>query len=174
MSNIHAKGMSSSSEGDSRIEQAEPIATIRLLTNKYGLKKGSEHVVVGETQSGLHYLLKGGQHCVHKDHEDHFWDWAIRGPIPTSFQGSRSGRSASSCSSSSTSGGKRKHEETDPLKSEALSLGRYSTSWHCRNTSDGIPRHSGIADKAGKQESNEDRGPPRQVRLSAAHIDRQA
>ena len=107
MNNILLKGKSSSSEGDSRPEQAEPIATIRLLTDKYGLKKGSEHVVVGETQSGLHYLLKGGQHCVHKDHED-IWDWAIRGPIPTSFQGSRSDRSVSSCSSSSTSGGKRK------------------------------------------------------------------
>ena len=66
MSNINAERMSTSSEGDSRIEQVEPIATVRLLTNKYGLRKDSEHVVVGETQSGLYYALQGGQGCVLK------------------------------------------------------------------------------------------------------------
>ena len=67
MSNIHAEGMSTPSEGDSRIEQAELTATIRLLTNKYGLKKDTEHVVVGETQSGLYYALQDTQGCVLKE-----------------------------------------------------------------------------------------------------------
>ena len=120
MNNILLKGKSSSTASNSELEQADSTPTIRLLTTKYGLTKGSKHVVIGETQSRIHWLLEGGQHCVHKDHEGMFWDWVTRGPLPT---GGRVGSRSSSSSNSSASGGKRKHEETDPLKSKALSLG---------------------------------------------------
>ena len=56
---------------------------------------------------------------MHKDHEDVFWSWVIRGPVPVGESRSRS----SSSSNSSTSGGKRKLGETDPLKTTALQLG---------------------------------------------------
>ena len=118
MSNILHKGKSTSMASNSELEQADSTATIRLLTTKYGHTKGSTHAVVGETPSRFHWLLQGGQ-CVHKDHKGIGWDWAARGPIPTGSRGS----SLSSSSNSSASGGKRKHEEPDPLTSNALSLG---------------------------------------------------
>ena len=91
MNSILLKGNSSSTASNSRPEQADPVPTIRLLTDKYGLTKGSEYVVMSETPSRIHYLLEGGQHCVHKDHEGMFWDWATRGPVPTGGRvGSRS------------------------------------------------------------------------------------
>ena len=120
MNNILLKGKSSSTASNSELEQADWAPTIRLLTTKYGLTKGSKCVVMGETPSRIHYLLEGGQHCVHKDHEGMFWDWVTRGPVPT---GGRVGSRSSSSSNSSASGGKRKHEEPDPLTSKALSLG---------------------------------------------------
>ena len=90
-----------------------------MLTDKYGLTEGSEHVVIRETPSGHHYLLKDGKHHVYKDHEDVFWIWVVRGPVPVG----ESRSSSSNSSNSSTSGGKRKLRETDPLKTTALQLG---------------------------------------------------
>ena len=75
MNNILLKGKSSSTASHSGLEQADSAPTIRLLTDKYGLTKGSEYVVMRETPSRHHYLLEGGQHHVHKDHEGMFWDW---------------------------------------------------------------------------------------------------
>ena len=75
MNNILLKGKSSSTASNSGLKQADSALTICLLTNKYRLTKGSEYVVMSETPSRIHYLLEGGQHCVHKDHEGMFWDW---------------------------------------------------------------------------------------------------
>ena len=86
MNDIHAEGMSTSTEGDSGVEQTRSTATVRLLTTKYGLLEGSVYKVAGETQSGLYYALKDGQGCVHKDHRDRFWEWAEIGPIPAGIQ----------------------------------------------------------------------------------------
>ena len=118
MSSILHKGKSTSMVSNSELEQADLTATICLLTTKYGHTKGSTHAVVGETPSRFHWLLQSG-HCVHKDHKGIGWEWASQGPIPTG------GRvdSLSSSSNSSTSGGKQKCGEPDPLTSNAPSLG---------------------------------------------------
>ena len=55
MNNIVLKGKSSSSvskDTRSRTEQADPIPTICMLTDKYGLTEGSEYIVMPETPSG--------------------------------------------------------------------------------------------------------------------------
>ena len=69
MNNIFLKGKSSSSASKPRTEQADLSPMIRLLTDKYGLTKGSEHQLIRETPSGNHYLIVGGKHHVHKHHE---------------------------------------------------------------------------------------------------------
>ena len=65
MNNILLKGKSSSTASNSELEQADSTATIRLLTTKYGLTKGSKYAAMGETPSRIHWLLEGGQHFVH-------------------------------------------------------------------------------------------------------------
>ena len=43
MNNILLKGKSSSTASNSELEQADSAPTIRLLTTKYGLTKGSKY-----------------------------------------------------------------------------------------------------------------------------------
>ena len=122
MNSTFLKGKSSSSASNSRIEQANLSPRIRLLTDKYGLTKGSEHQLIRETPSGNHYLITGGKHYVHKHQEGIYWSWVNKGHVPVDER--RSGSSTSS--NSSTSGGKRKLEETkseDPLSAKAQQLG---------------------------------------------------
>ena len=98
--------MANKSEQLEQADSSPKVRTIRLLQDKYGEEQGSIHTVVGETKSGLFWLLESG-HCVHKDHKGIGWEWATPGPIPTG------GRvdSLSSSSNSSSSGGKRKRGE---------------------------------------------------------------
>lgn len=130
MSDIHAEGMSELTDGDSGVEQTQPaaIATVRLLTAKYGLPEGSVYEVAGETKSGMYYALKDTQGSVHKGHEGRYWVWDEEGPIPSGVHGNRRDRSVSSSSSTSggsSTSGKRKREETagHPLDEDAKSLG---------------------------------------------------
>ena len=115
MNDIHTEGMSTSTEGDSGVEQTPPtaVATVRLLAKKYGLPEGSVHEVAGETESGMYYALKDTQGSVLKAHEGRFWVWDQQGPIPSGVHGNRRERSVSSSSSTSggsSASGKRKRE----------------------------------------------------------------
>ena len=78
---ILAKGRSASTIASentrSSNELANSIPTIRVLTDKYGLCTGSEHMVVGETPSGQHWLiiyilLHDKVHFVHKNAAQNF------------------------------------------------------------------------------------------------------
>ena len=117
-------------DGDSGVQQPTPttVATIRLTANKYGLLDGSVHEVAGETDSGLYYALRDTSSSVLKEHENRYWVWHQRGPIPSGVQyrRERSVSNSSSTSGTSSSSGKRKIEQIaeHPLDRVAKDLGR--------------------------------------------------
>ena len=79
-------------------------------------------------ESGLYYALRGTSSSVLIEHEDRYWVWHQRGPIPSGIQyrRERSVSNSSSTSGTSSSSGKRKLEQTaeNPLDRVARDIGR--------------------------------------------------
>ena len=53
-----------------------------MLKDCCGLDKHSRHVLIGETKSGLHWLVEGGQQFVEKNKQGIHWEWVHECDVP--------------------------------------------------------------------------------------------